>query len=67
MPGEDGGQAFARVRARHPELPIIFMSGCQPQSVPKADGFLHKPFTLQELRRVLAEALSRRPGAGGPQ
>ncbi len=59
MPGEDGGQAFGRIRARRPGLPIIFMSGYEPQSVPKADGFLHKPFTMNDLRSVLSEVLAR--------
>jgi signal transduction histidine kinase len=58
MPGEDGGQAFARIRERYPRLPIIFMSGYEPQSVPQADGFLHKPFTLEQLRRTLSDVLS---------
>jgi signal transduction histidine kinase len=58
MPGEDGSQTFARIRARYPKLPIIFMSGYEPQSVPKADGFLHKPFTLEQLRGVLGDVLA---------
>jgi two-component system, cell cycle sensor histidine kinase and response regulator CckA len=58
MPGEDGGQTFVRIRERYPGLPIIFMSGYEPQSVPDANGFLHKPFTLDQLRRTLSEVLS---------
>jgi signal transduction histidine kinase len=58
MPGEDGGQVSAHMRERHPQLPIIFMSGYEAQSVPMADGFLHKPFTLNQVRRVLEDVLS---------
>jgi CheY-like chemotaxis protein len=53
MPGDDGSQIGRRISARHPHLPIIFMSGYEAQSVPMADGFLHKPFTLNELRAVM--------------
>ena len=53
MPGDDGSQIGRRISARHPHLPIIFMSGYEAQSVPMADGFLHKPFTLNELRAVV--------------
>lgn len=65
MPGEDGGQAFARIRARYAQLPIVFMSGYEPQSVPKADGFLHKPFTLNDLRRALSEVVAAQPRSKG--
>jgi signal transduction histidine kinase len=58
MPGEDGGQISVRIRERHPQLPIIFMSGYEAQSVPMADAFLHKPFTLNQVRHVLDEVLS---------
>ena len=58
MPGEDGSQTFTRIRARYPKLPVIFMSGYEPEGVPKADGFLHKPFTLDQLRSLLSGVLS---------
>jgi signal transduction histidine kinase/CheY-like chemotaxis protein len=58
MPSEDGSQVFVRIRERHPQLPIIFVSGYEAQSVPMADGFLRKPFTLNQLRCVLRDVLS---------
>jgi signal transduction histidine kinase/CheY-like chemotaxis protein len=61
MPSEDGSQISQRINQRYPQLPIIFMSGYEAQSVPIADGFLHKPFTLNDLSAVLNSVLSRRP------
>jgi CheY-like chemotaxis protein len=58
MPGEDGSQVAMRIREQHPKLPIIFMSGYEAQSVPMSDGFLHKPFTLDELRRAVSTVLA---------
>jgi two-component system, cell cycle sensor histidine kinase and response regulator CckA len=59
MPAEDGSQIAQRISERHPELPIVFMSGYEAQSVPVADGFLHKPFTLEELRTTLSSVITR--------
>jgi two-component system cell cycle sensor histidine kinase/response regulator CckA len=59
MPAEDGSQIAQRISERHPQLPIIFMSGYEAQSVPVADGFLHKPFTLEELRTTLSSVITR--------
>jgi signal transduction histidine kinase/CheY-like chemotaxis protein len=58
MPAEDGSQISQRISQRYPQLPIIFMSGYEAQSVPIADGFLHKPFTLNDLRNVLNSVLN---------
>lgn len=57
MPDLDGSETFGRIRELHPELPIVFMSGYEARSVPAADGFLHKPFTLAQLQQVLDDVL----------
>jgi CheY-like chemotaxis protein len=66
MPEQDGNETFARIRERYPELPVIFMSGYEARSVPAADGFLHKPFTMNQLRQVLSEVLGERQRTESP-
>jgi CheY-like chemotaxis protein len=57
MPGQDGSEAFTSIRQRYPKLPVIFMSGYESRSVPAANGFLHKPFTMKQLRQVMQNVL----------
>jgi signal transduction histidine kinase/CheY-like chemotaxis protein len=57
MPEQDGTEAFARIREGHPQLPVVFMSGYEARAVPVANGFLHKPFTLGELRQAMQSVL----------
>lgn len=53
--GKEGPLALA-IRERHPEVPLLFLSGRGCQDPPLAGATcLHKPFTLQELREVLAK------------
>lgn len=65
MPQEDGNELFARIRERHARLPVIFMSGYEARSVATADGFLPKPFTMNDLREVLGNVLASPTGAPG--
>ncbi|HYF51142.1 MAG TPA: sigma-54 dependent transcriptional regulator [Planctomycetota bacterium] len=66
MPDLDGLQFFQFVRQRAPNVPVIMISG--QASVEAAvsamrDGvvdFLTKPFSLSEIRRVIARALTNR-------
>jgi two-component system, NtrC family, response regulator HydG len=66
MPDLDGLQFFQFVRQRAPSVPVIMISG--QASVEAAvsamrDGvvdFLTKPFSLSEIRRVIARALANR-------
>ncbi len=68
MPLMDGRQTFRALRRLRPGLPVIFASGNDPRRTPRAGGphecrcFLHKPYTLDELRRAVAVALE--PPAG---
>jgi len=63
MPLMDGPTMVRHVRARYPDLPILFMSGYAEEQLRKSIdldnvAFLAKPFSVQELaeatRRVLA-------------
>ena len=65
MPVLDGVELARQVRAAHPELPIVLMSGHMGvlQDDPSADtlvtAVLPKPFTSRELGDTLARALQR--------
>jgi two-component system cell cycle sensor histidine kinase/response regulator CckA len=62
LPGASGTALAAELRAEHPELPVIYMTGWQEHvaltDVP--DGvLLSKPFDLSELKRAVASALGK--------
>lgn len=63
MPGMDGLTLAERLRARRPDLPILFVSGYAPDdalavrlALP-ATGYLAKPFTGDEVARAVREVL----------
>lgn len=69
MPGTDGAQLIAQLRARWPALPIVAISGASVidgQSVAEiarhrgANAALIKPFRARELANVLARLLAAR-------
>jgi len=61
MPVMDGLEMMEKLQVRWPELPIVLMSGTfeieKAPRPPKAAGFLTKPFRLEQLLSVIAEAL----------
>jgi PAS domain S-box-containing protein len=63
MPRLDGEQTLAELRRVAPELPVVLMSGYSERELSErfADrglaGFLQKPFTREDVRRRLREAL----------
>jgi CheY-like chemotaxis protein len=63
MPGRLNGVGLARaVRARHPGLPVLLMTGyTQELQAALQEGFavLAKPFDAEALTRALGEALER--------
>jgi len=67
LPGGTSGPEFAvELRAEHPKLPIIFMSG-YPAEAAKRNGFLgsdnvllNKPFKIRELAMVVKNGLMTR-------
>lgn len=67
MPGMNGAEVATIARRGRPGLPIVFASGyAETDAVQKAVGreavILRKPFDMNELARVVREALS-----GGPE
>lgn len=59
MPGTDGWQLLAKVKAKFPLIAFILYTGQQdalqskPKGVPFPDYFLEKPFTVQQLKRLV--------------
>lgn len=65
MPGMNGAQMAKAVRARRPEIPIIFASGYSETAaieaaVGKSAVFLKKPFRVSDLEAVLRMVLGPR-------
>ena len=65
MPGMNGLELMGRLRAEHPDLPVVLMSGYSERETVRgeiaADGFLRKPFTGAQLIEVLRRARARGP------
>jgi signal transduction histidine kinase len=64
MPGMNGAELAREARARHPELPIVFLTGyADTRALPQLgqEEILHKPFSRNELAKKVGEAL----GVGG--
>jgi|GEM_PF-538338 len=65
MPRMDGLEAFEAMRQIHPGIRVILSSGYSEQdSVPLVlgkglAGFLQKPYTLKDLRKIVEESLER--------
>jgi len=63
MPNMLGTELAEQMRAQHPGLRVIFMSGSPLPSgvsgIPPGATALQKPFMVDELLRTVAEALSR--------
>lgn len=63
MPGINGKALADRLRARLPQLPVIFMSGYLPEEIAEdaLDGvFFKKPFTPGDLLEAVRSAASWR-------
>ncbi len=63
MPRMDGREAFFQMKARDPEVRVVLTSGYSEQESIESQhglqpaGFIQKPFSLQDLRRVVERAL----------
>jgi two-component system cell cycle sensor histidine kinase/response regulator CckA len=63
MPGLSGGSLAGRLRAVHPDLPVLFVSGYEPgllfpDGLPEGrSAFLQKPFTTEALARAVRSLL----------
>lgn len=64
MPEMNGYELAGRVAELRPDIRIVYMSGYAPESLPgspstggQPDGFLQKPFGIDELRHIVKELL----------
>jgi DNA-binding NarL/FixJ family response regulator len=63
MPEMGGRELVERLRARHPSMRVLFMSGYSERAVtsdgamPPGTGFVEKPFTVEQLVRRTREIL----------
>lgn len=63
MPGTDGPAMVRAIRARHPDLPVLFMSGYAEEQLRKEIDlanvhFLPKPFTVQQVTDKVGAVLA---------
>ena len=70
MPNVDGFDFLRLVRQRYPSLPMVLMTGlpiAREDFVPRGARILQKPFGIDELQRIVVEALTPpcRDEAGG--
>jgi two-component system cell cycle sensor histidine kinase/response regulator CckA len=69
LPDVSGPELVAAMRREHPGLRVLFTSGCRPAETSEhfellsVSPFLDKPFSLEDLRSAVAEAL----GSTGPR
>ncbi len=65
MPGMGGHELVERLRARHPDLRVVFMSGYADKAVTsngavrKGTAYVEKPFTVELLMQRLREVLDK--------
>jgi CheY-like chemotaxis protein len=68
MPVMDGLEVTAKLRSRRPDLPIVLMSGTSDSGSSRLAegvvGLLAKPFRLEQLLGIIAEALRPAHGEG---
>jgi CheY-like chemotaxis protein len=63
MPEMSGHELIERLRARRPDLRVLFMSGYTERAftsngaMPPGTGYVEKPFTVETLMRRLREVL----------
>jgi CheY-like chemotaxis protein len=67
MPGMNGGQFLTRLRQERSlaDIPVVVMSAAMPElaALPRADGYLAKPFDIADLLELVARHCG--PPAGG--
>jgi CheY-like chemotaxis protein len=60
LKGENGLQLAARMKAAVPTVPIMMLSGTQPQSLENIDCFLHKGEPVPIMLAMIRDLVKRR-------
>jgi len=72
LPGEHSPSVFERLRAIHPNVPVLLMSGYNqrrattPFPGESLSGFLHKPFLPEQLLETTRQLVPESPGPEPP-
>lgn len=67
MPKMSGTDLLKLIKKTQPKLPVVLVSGFTPSNTTtviiteKADGFLNKPFTVEQIEKLLKDLLQRDP------
>ena len=70
MPGMNGVELAKAIRERHPALPVVLTSGYSHVLAEQgSDGFelLHKPYSIEQLSRVLRKNARRKAPGDRPE
>jgi CheY-like chemotaxis protein len=65
MPGMNGIDLAKEIRRQHGDLPVVLTSGYSQVLAQEGTGgfeLLHKPYSIEQLSRILRKAASRRDG-----
>lgn len=62
MPGLSGHELVRRVQARSPEVPVLVISGYSGEEAPAGVRFLRKPFSADQLTRMVGRILQEKAG-----
>lgn len=68
MPGRDGFDMIHEAKKKHPDIPILMMTGyLTVETMEKgrrlgSDSYIAKPFTPEELMKAVLETISRHKG-----
>ncbi len=66
MPGMDGLELMGLIKNRHPDLPVVLITGYSISEARKiamekgADAFVAKPFHMKEILDVVTDILNRK-------
>ena len=67
MPKMSGTELLKLIKKVQPQLPVVVVSGFGPGNTQnliiskQADGFLNKPFTVEQIEKILKDLIQPKP------